>query len=832
MRLLFFFIFLLSVSFKLTGQELIIVDHNLNPIPGVAVFNVKKNTSVLSNSDGVINLSRFNKNDSLVFQHIAFQELKMKKSSIPNFIKLDTLNNVLEQIVVVSDKNENNTKNVAEKKVYISSYEIESLSAANTAELLEKKGGVSVQRSQLGGGSPNIRGFEANKVLLVVDGIRMNNAIYRSGHLQNIITVDEYMLEDVEIIFGPSSVLFGSDALGGTVNMRTKPIYFKNKPQFKGVWLSNINTSYGSLKNNVALTFESNKFATISSLSFKKYGDLKMGESRFHGHDNWGLVHHYVDDENNIVCNPTPTIQKGIGYSQLDILNKMMFKISRKWRITTNFQISNSSNIPRFDKLNDKDSACNMDSLGVCLSANNLKFHSYYYGPQKRTLSSVNLTGFDHFFEKSEFILAHQRVHESRHKWYMDDYIDFLQNPNDTESYDSRISQFEIVDVFSLNTNFRKGGFLFGSETVYNSVQSTSESNDAEYWGIGDTRYPPEGSSLFSQAYYINTFHRFSNKLQIDGGLRYTFSQITGSFPDTMNRSILNLEGLDINSRTKVVSGNIKFVYYPNHSWKISGVSSKGFHSPNVDDMMKIFLKGDNLTIPNINLLPETTLSQELSVTKSFSENLSFYAVGFYTRIINAIIKDSVVVEYTPIPGGPTALIDNFEYEDETVFLFTNQNSKKNTNIFGLTLGFNSSLMGINIRGDYNTTLGKDTRPNAGPLAHIPPSFGKLEFSKRVDNITSRFTIIYSDSKPANEYDSAGVDNLDETAVIWDENGQASWSGSPSWYTLNLFVDYTIASKAVFTIGLENILDAHYKTFGSGLSAAGRSLNYSFKLMF
>ena len=68
----------------------------------------------------------------------------MKKSSIPNFIKLDTLNNVLEQIVVVSDKNENNTKNVAEKKVYISSYEIESLSAANTAELLEKKGVFSI----------------------------------------------------------------------------------------------------------------------------------------------------------------------------------------------------------------------------------------------------------------------------------------------------------------------------------------------------------------------------------------------------------------------------------------------------------------------------------------------------------------------------------------------------------------------------------------------------------------------------------------------------------------------------------------------------------------
>ena len=666
----------------------------------------------------------------------------------------------------------------------------------------------------------------------MVDGVRLNNAIYRSGHLQNIITVDEYMLEDIEVIFGPSSVLFGSDALGGTINMRTKPIYFRDKPLFQGAWLSNMNTAYNSLKNNLSFRFESNKFSTSTSVSFKKYGDLKMGDSRFHGYKEWGLTHHYVDEEDNFVCNPTPSIQRSIGYSQFDILNKMMFRLSGNWRITTNFQLSNSSNIPRFDKVNDNDDSCNTDSLGVCLAAQNLKFHSYYYGPQKRVFSSINLTGFEHFFEKSEFIFAYQQVSESRHKWYLDDYFDYLQNPNNPESYDSRISQFETVDVFSVNTNFRKGIFLFGSETVYNDVRSTSKSSDAEYWGIGDTRYPPEGSSLFSQACFISAHHRFSNKLQVNGGLRYTFSNILGAFPDTMNRSILNLEGLSINSRTGVLSGNIRFVYYPTDSWKISGVTSRGFHSPNVDDMMKVFLKGENLTIPNIDLLPETSYSQELSVTRGVSKNFSVYAVGFYTRIINAIIKDSVVVEYTPIPGGPTALIDNFEYEDETVFLFTNKNSTENTNIFGYTLGFNASVLGISISGDYNTTVGRDNRLNSGPLAHIPPSFGKLEVKKKINNLTSRFMLIYSGEKLASEYDLAGVDNLDETAIVSELDGEFNWSGSPSWYTLNIFVDYTVSSKAVFTIGLENILDSHYKTFGSGLSAAGRSLNYSFKLMF
>ena len=65
-----------------------------------------------------------------------------------------------------------------------------------SAEILQKSGAVVIQMSQSGGGSPIIRGFEANRVLLVVDGVRLNNAIYRSGHLQNSISISPLMLEN------------------------------------------------------------------------------------------------------------------------------------------------------------------------------------------------------------------------------------------------------------------------------------------------------------------------------------------------------------------------------------------------------------------------------------------------------------------------------------------------------------------------------------------------------------------------------------------------------------------------------------------------------------
>ena len=74
------------------------------------------------------------------------------------------------------------------------------------ADLLAQTGAVFIQKSQLGGGSPMIRGFATNRVLLVVDGVRMNNAIYRSGNLQNIISIDPLSIETAEVIFGPGSI--------------------------------------------------------------------------------------------------------------------------------------------------------------------------------------------------------------------------------------------------------------------------------------------------------------------------------------------------------------------------------------------------------------------------------------------------------------------------------------------------------------------------------------------------------------------------------------------------------------------------------------------------
>ena len=131
----------------------------------------------------------------------------------------------LDEVVLSVGRNKQNLKYISRKVALISPDDLLSNVDKTGAEILYEAGGIHVQKSQSGGGSPVIRGFEANRVLLVIDGVRMNNTIYRSGHLQNSITVDPNYLERIEVLYGPSSVSYGSDAIGGVV-LLTKILNF------------------------------------------------------------------------------------------------------------------------------------------------------------------------------------------------------------------------------------------------------------------------------------------------------------------------------------------------------------------------------------------------------------------------------------------------------------------------------------------------------------------------------------------------------------------------------------------------------------------------------
>ena len=223
MRFLSFLLLLSFFNFFSFSQEVKVLDEiNLQPIDNVIVYS--ETYSVVTNTNGLADISKISAKENIVFNHAAYKDLYLTYAELKNLdfvVKLRESILNINEVVISASSWEQNKNEVPNRINIISKNKIAFNNSQTAADLLKLSGEVYIQKSQLGGGSPMIRGFSANRVLLVVDGVRMNNAIFRSGNLQNVISVDANSVENSEIIFGPGSVIYGSDALGGVLDFHT-----------------------------------------------------------------------------------------------------------------------------------------------------------------------------------------------------------------------------------------------------------------------------------------------------------------------------------------------------------------------------------------------------------------------------------------------------------------------------------------------------------------------------------------------------------------------------------------------------------------------------------
>lgn len=186
----------------------------------------------------------------------------------------------------------------------------------------------------------------------------MNNAVYRAGHLQNVITVDQHILERVEVLYGPASTMYGSDGLGGILHFRTRtPILSTSeKMKISGTGLFRYSSANEEKTGHADLSLGGKKIAWLQSYSYSDFGDMKMGKNYKDKYPNFGRRSQYIETINGIdkiVNNNDDRIQRFSGYKQWDITEKLLFKQSEKISHLLNIQYSNSSDIPRYDRLQD-----------------------------------------------------------------------------------------------------------------------------------------------------------------------------------------------------------------------------------------------------------------------------------------------------------------------------------------------------------------------------------------------------------------------------------------------------------------------------------------------
>ncbi|REH56481.1 hemoglobin/transferrin/lactoferrin receptor protein [Tenacibaculum gallaicum] len=813
-RITVFFLLFITTIFS---QTITVIDAETGkPVEAVAVFNKSKVTSAVSDEFGKVDVSNFKKNELLTFAHVSYAEYQEKKSAIKKnnyHVYLSKNSEQLDEVVVSVFKNREKTNRIAEQIAVVSSKEIEKLSPQTSADLLASVPGIKVQKSQFGGGSPVLRGMESNRVLLVVDGVRMNNAIYRKGHLQNSITVAPNLLDRTEVVFGPSSVIYGSDALGGVIHYYTKtPKLSEKGSEIKGNTFLRYSSANNEITNVVSAELRFKKWASFTSVAHSNFGDLKMGENRSHGFDDWGKVPFYSNNTNTFyndtpVANFNENLQRNTGYSQTDVLQKFYIPFSKNTDFKLNLQYSTSSSIPRFDKLTE-------------LKSGNLKFAEWYYGPQERLLISPQLiiNPKKKWMDNGTITLAYQNIKESR-----------IQR-----KYGSldRSYRNESVDVFSLNGDFtiplaKRRNLGYGVEVTYNDVASNSYGktlrvNGNKIIGFDDdftvqSRYPDGGSSYLSSAFYVDYRQDINDKSTLNTGIRGTNTVLKAKWLD---ETFIDIPQNDIKLDNQSLTATIGYVYKPNKTWQLNTVLSSGFRSPNIDDVGKIREKNGKVTIPNIKLKPEHAYNAEIGVQKYFNNRK--FRVGanvYYTLLNNYIYRESFELN-----GSST-----IEYDGEEGTMVANVN-KGTAYVTGATVSYQGKLhKNWNTSGFITYTHGEAYDTNE-PLSSIPPLFGRFDLSYVNNKLEGGANLVFNAKKDISDYNiTEGIDNHEQTPIV---NPNATedvnkYYGTPSWMTVGLYGKYQFTKNIALQAQLSNLFDEHYKEFASGVSAAGRNISVS-----
>lgn len=791
------------------AQTVTIYDRSTNaPLSAVGVEAGAPVSSYIphSNSSGKIDLdyaaSDSLSGDTITFTLTGYYPLKLTLAQIHqmrNKIYLVPKSIKLDDVVISASRFADYKRDVPMQVATITAADVENMSQPTTAEMLTQSGEVFVQKSQLGGGSPVMRGFEASRVLIVVDGVRMNNAIFRAGHLQNVLRVDQNALYNTELIYGPSSVIYGSDALGGVISLTTKTPWFAqgDKPEFSGSAFVRYGSAMNEATGHADFSVSLKNFTSFTSVTFSRFGDLMQGNIRNPElGSTWDRSFYVkrIDGKDSAVANANTNKQVGSGYFQYDLMQKFTLRTGRLIH-NVNLQYSASSNVNRYDRLTE------VDGNGTPKSA------EWYYGPEKRLQASYQLrfpVG-GNYSHQGRLIVAYQNIEESRH--------------NRNFGSANRTSRVEKVQVGTVNLDFQKEigkahHLRYGAEGTFNFVASNAfriNINDGTTSNTATTRYPGGGSMMYSAAAYLTHAWDISKKWRLSEGIRFSYVGLDARFNDTLN---IQLPFDHATQQNYALNGNLGIIYEPGHDWRVALVGSTGFRSPNVDDLSKVFdSQPGSVIVPNPSIRPEYSANVDLNLSKTFYGKVRVEAVGYFTWLWDAIVTRP----YT------------FNGQDSIVYDGTLSRVTANVNAnHGFVTGASFNVSAdvhkyFSLEGNLNYTYGRLRDDTSWvPMDHIAPLYGRLAAILKLKKFRGEFYTLFNGRKWLKDYAASGEDNLQ----------YATPNGMPGWFTLNLRGSYSINQYLRIQVALENLLDTRYRYFASGISAPGRNVTVTLRTKF
>jgi hemoglobin/transferrin/lactoferrin receptor protein len=791
---------LLLLCHEMQAQVLTVSDQNGKPVQLVSVVSQSPSAFALTNAEGQADITAFKGSALIEIRLVGYKTFAGSYSALENtgFKVTLTVGDIsLDQVVISATRWNQNMARIPGRITTISTAQNYLQNPQTTADLLGSSGEVFIQKSQSGGGSPMIRGFATNRLLMSVDGVRMNTAIFRSGNIQNVINIDPFALENTEVLFGPGSVMYGSDAIAGVMNFTTltPQLSYNGRELVTGKAL----TRYSSANQEKTLHFDLNvgwkKWSYLASFSQFNFGDVRMGA---YGPDEY-LRPFYVQRQDSVdvvLTNDDPLVQRPTAYTQTNIMQKIRFQPNEKWNFVYAFHYSTTSSYSRYDRhIRYKN--------GLPRSA------EWTYGPQLWMMNSLSVTHTHKniLYDQMALTLGHQKFEESR--------ID--RDFNDPER---RIRE-EYVSALSFNADFSKSigdkqKLFYGMEGIYDDVSSLGRNEDITTGIVvkGPARYPQ--ATWASYGVYAAHQYNVTEKMSVHSGARYNHYAMDARFDTTFYP--FPYTSATVNNGA--VTGNLGLVMNPNDKWSFRINGATGFRSPNVDDLGKVFdSEPGTVIVPNPGVGAEYVYSGEIGITKIFGEFVKVDVTGFYTYLQDALVRRDFQL------NG----MDSILYDGEMSKVQAIQNAAFAT-VYGVQAGMEIRLpSGFGFYSRFNYQRGEEELDDAttSPLRHAAPWFGVAHLTYTSTKLKLDLYTMYSGEV---SYENMAEEERGKSYIYaMDGNGDPY---SPAWATLNLKMMYQFSNHFTVSGGVENALDLRYRPYSSGIVAPGRNFVLSMRANF
>ncbi len=488
----------------------------------------------------------------------------------------------LPEVVVTAERSPIDLADAARSVSLVTAQQIDERIARTVPESLRATAGILVQRTNLGGGAPFIRGLVGNQVLILIDGIRMNNSTFRGGPNQYLNTIDPFFIDQIEVVRGPGSVLYGSDALGGTINIIThRRSDFSESYGVNGRLMNRFSTGEREVTEHVGL--EGNVGQTVGitvSGSLRQFGDIDPGGSQ--------------------------PMESPYGYEEQDLAGNIDFHFGGHWIWQLSAQHVNLDNVPNYDPDNPKN----------------------VFEPQRRNLYYTRLLAEDlsTYLDRITLFASYHRQMEGRQKIKADD-------PN-TETRD-----LDVVGTLGgglqLETPIGEWvRFVYGGEVYHDSISSERNIHNVAtgHETESDTAQFPDDTTFMSAAGYLEARITPTSWMKMVPGVRYSYFAPNAELDDP------ELGEVTIDDTIDDFTWSYHMLFRPHEYHGIVLGMSRGFRVPSIDDLTKLGSEDGRYDVPNPDLGAETAMQYEAGYRLTHPR-VSGSLFGFYTQIDDLIMR-------------------------------------------------------------------------------------------------------------------------------------------------------------------------------------------------